>query len=205
VHCKSGICNWQSCKPQACNDPDEHVRTNRPSAELGPIRGTDYPPVFEEDVEYVETVHRLSDYLSKGDHEAAMGLFDDSMKKAGDAAFWDRTWSQLQKQAGDFVKTGDSVAGRKDEAGQTYVIVHHTLVFSKSSLVQRTVLNLEGQVAGLFFLPGAVKLDQGGQRTDSGSKDAGQELALPDGPTETEVTIESQPGFPLQGSLTLPR
>jgi len=163
-----------------------------------------YPPVLPEDEEFVEEAHRLTGYLAKGEYKAAIDMFDAVVKnKAGEEAVWEQTWNRLRKQNGDFVKIGESVAGRTKEGGQTYVIVHHTLVFARSPLIQRSVFNLEGQVAGIFFLPGEVKLDY--TKKDRPSKQADSpNQSLPAGLTETEVTIESQPGYPLQGSLTRP-
>ncbi|MDD4080471.1 MAG: alpha/beta fold hydrolase [Eubacteriales bacterium] len=125
--------------------------------------------------------------LQAGNEEAALLMMDGTMKGAM-AGQLKALWAQLTMAGGEFLETGAWRASEQDG----FNIIELTLVFSNVKLIQRTVLDGENQVAGLFFTPGEVPEDE-------------PEVAeLPEGVREEAVTVDAGRGYPLEGTLSLP-
>jgi len=127
----------------------------------------------------------LTQFLNTADETSALQLMDTNMQDAmrGKLA---STWESLTKSAGAFVKT-DNFTGFSTKG---YDILELTLVFEKTTLVQRTVFNDDNLISGLFFSPGKVE---------------NTIKTIPAGITDEKITVDSGQGFPLDGLLTLPQ
>ncbi len=130
---------------------------------------------------------QLTDHLKNGDSAAAMAMMDETMRKAMEGKL-EGVWSQLLASAGAFVESGSYAGTIADE----FEVLEMTLVFEKASLIQRVVFDSQNRIAGLFFRNGVVA-----------SPSAASEV--PAGIRELDVTVDAGTGFPLPGSLTLPK
>lgn len=91
----------------------------------------------------------LVDLLVKGNYEAVVENFDDTMKKALPADKLKQVWDSLIVQAGPFV---EQTAVRKEKILQ-YDVVFVTCKFEKAVLDAKVVFNNKRQISGLFFVP----------------------------------------------------
>jgi len=132
-----------------------------------------------------EKSSRLAEYLDTADEASALSLMDERMQKAMQGIL-NITWQSLTKLGGDFVELGDYTGFK----ASGYDIFEITLVFEKTTFVQRTVFNTEDLIAGLYFRPGKVEV---------------QTTNIPDSVTETAVTVDAGAGYPLDGLLTTPK
>lgn len=165
------------------------------------VEKSEEPAASATDEEYIQAAHRLTGHFARGDYEALLAMFDETMKAAGGGRndLWEQSWNKVKEYGGDFEKIGVSVAGREKDGDREYAVVKHDLIFSRARFIQRTAFSLDGKVAGLFFLPGQITVD-----ADGAAKYQPSKKSQPEGLVETEVTIESQPGLPLKGTLTRP-
>ncbi len=127
----------------------------------------------------------LLDHVRAGEEEAAFEMMDDTMRGAL-AGQITGMWAQLVALGGEFEGAGHYSA--LEEGG--YEIILLELRFDQMSLIQRTVFDEEGQVAGLFFAPGSIE-PEAGEDTVPGLK-------------ELPLTVDAGEGYPLDGLLTLP-
>lgn len=141
--------------------------------------------------ERVEALHALAvqftDCLNTGDTSAAMAMLDDATTTELDGKLAE-TWTQITGSAGAFVETGAYVGMTTGE----YEALEMTLVFEYATVVQRVVFDSEHQITGLRYRNGKVE-------------DAAVANVLPDGITETAVTVDAGEGYPLDGMLTMPK
>lgn len=137
--------------------------------------------------EFVALAHRVTALFESGDIDTLLGMMSEELANALSTEEWAATWSQLTQQMGEYMGKGDH---RHTEL-EGYATVEHTLHFKNGDLIQRTSFNDDGQLAGIYFTLGSVNAEK-------------EEANLPDGLSEQEVQIESQPGYPLNGTLTLP-
>ena len=126
----------------------------------------------------------LLDHMKAGDEDAVLAMMDDSMKGAMKGQV-KALWDSLLASFGAFQEAG----ARRASSAEGYDVIELTLVFDRAKLIQRTVFDGGGRVAGLFFVPGEVAEKAG---------------ALPAGVSEQAVTVDAGTGFPLEGTLTLP-
>ncbi|MDR1604514.1 MAG: alpha/beta fold hydrolase [Gracilibacteraceae bacterium] len=144
--------------------------------------------------ERVEELHTLSvrftEYLATGETVAADAMMSDAMKKAMDGKLA-ATWSQLADSLGAFAETGAYVG----LVSEGYDVLEMTLVFAGGTVVQRTVFDEDDLITGLFFRNGQV---------ESNTAAPAPAAELPDGVTETAITVDAGEGYPLAGKLTLP-
>ena len=127
----------------------------------------------------------LLEYIRAGEEEEALGMMDDTMRGALTEQIAGM-WAQLAALGGEFEGAGHYSA--LEEGG--YEIILLELRFDQMSLIQRTVFDEEGQVAGLFFAPGSIE-PEAGEDTVPGLK-------------ELPLTVDAGEGYPLDGLLTLP-
>lgn len=153
------------------------------------------PTVLPKD-ELVHAALELTILFDGGNYDDIVLLMNAEMAEASPAESLQKLWEAALAQYGTFKKTGGSRAGHTDG----YDIVEHTLYFENGSLVQRTVYDADGRVAGLFFRLGEVEED-----SNSASENDAASPALPEGTTEKEITFESQDNYTIQGTLTLPK
>ncbi|MDR1065564.1 MAG: alpha/beta fold hydrolase [Oscillospiraceae bacterium] len=114
--------------------------------------------------------------LQGGDSDEILAFMDGAMKTAfADTA--GELWGQLTSAYGAFSGAGESE--RADAEG--YEIILTEVFFANAALIQRTVIDEDGRVAGLFFSEGT--LSGGGGET---------------------VTFSADPRYPISGTLTLP-
>lgn len=143
------------------------------------------------DAARTETLHTLSqtltEHLNAGDESAALAMMDETMQKAM-AGKVGEVWQGLTAALGAFSKTGSYVALREKD----YDVLEMTLMFEQGNMIQRTVFDSEGLVAGLFFRDGEVM-------------DETALSPLPDTVEERAVTVDAGEGYPLDGLLTLPK
>lgn len=135
-------------------------------------------------LEQAETLLRL---IREGDEEAALGMMDDTMRAAL-AGQIGTMWPQLGALGGDFEGTGEAQPLSQD--GFDIVILE--LQFSNLTLIQRTVFDGQGKVAGLFFAPGSLTP----QTIEPKGEEDMKEIAL---------TVDAGEGYPLDALLTFPR
>lgn len=129
---------------------------------------------------------QLTASLEFNDEAATMAFMTAEMQDAlkGQTA---ALWAGLLDQLGSFEDMEDSVLKTEGD----YVIAETVLVFSKGTVVQRTVFDREGLVAGLFFQNVQKRLAQ-------------TETVLSADITEVPVTVDAGEGFLLDGLLTMP-
>ena len=106
---------------------------------------------FPPDDKLIEAAHTATDNFVQGKVDVFYETLDDTMKKY-DAKFYDTAWNSVIAQYGAYQKMGKT----RVLTMQGYRVVEHTLEFEKQKLIQRTVFNNDGKVAGFFFLPGEV-------------------------------------------------
>jgi dienelactone hydrolase len=128
--------------------------------------------------------------LEKGDFEAAVRDFDETMLKSFGPDKLEAMWTkQLQEKLGAFKK---QTAARREQL-QGYEIVLITCEFEKATLDARVVFGKTGKIAGLGFVPTAPP-----------AKYEPPAYADPAGFEETEVTVGSG-DWALPGTLTIPK
>ena len=135
-------------------------------------------------LEQAETLLRL---IREGDEEAALLMMDDTMRNAL-AGQISTMWTQLAALGGEFEGTGEAQSLSQDG----FDIVLLELRFKNLTLIQRTVFDGQGKVAGLFFAPGSL--------TPQVPEITGEELRV----KEIALTVDAGEGYPLDALLTLP-
>lgn len=135
-------------------------------------------------MEQAETLLRL---IREGDEEAALFLMDDTMRNAL-AGQISTMWQQLAALGGEYKGTGEAQPLSQDG----FYIVLLELQFSNLTLIQRTVFDGQGKVAGLFFAPGSLTP----QTIEPKGEEDMKEIAL---------TVDAGEGYPLDALLTLPQ
>ena len=95
------------------------------------------------------------DLLAKSDFAGAAARYDNTMRGALPEPKLQETWQSLEKQAGQFKKR---LKTRTLKAGG-YDIALVTCEFEQAKLDVKVVMNAQGEVAGLFFLPGTAEAD----------------------------------------------
>jgi uncharacterized protein len=95
------------------------------------------------------------DLLVKGDFAGAVARHDTTMQSAMPESKLRETWQTLEKQAGQFKKR---LKTRTLKTGG-YDVALVTCEFEKTKLDVKVVLNSQGEVAGLFFLPSTSDVD----------------------------------------------
>lgn len=96
-------------------------------------------------------------------------------------------WNSLLKQVGNYKRAIDV----RTEKADPYVVVYVTCEFEKLDLDVKIVLNREGKISGLFFLPASPKSYSIPSYVDIGKF------------REEDITIGSTE-FPLPGKITVP-
>jgi Lysophospholipase len=187
-------------------DSDGQARYRSRKRTARPARDYSIPlPAHKTDDDYIKVAHRLTNELANGDYESMIAIFEGPMKYLDSLAGWQRSWDYIIEGAGDFQGIGASVAGREKINGFEHMVVKHDLVFSRHPHIQSTVFDSWGQVVGLLIFPGKLKADDDGQvRYQASQPPPAVSKDLPDGVLETDVFIESMPGFPIIGTLTRP-
>ena len=135
----------------------------------------------------LEQVGALLRYISEGDEEAALGMMDDTMRKAL-AGQIGTMWPQLTALGGEFEGTGEA----QSLSQEGFDIVLLELRFKNLTLIQRVAFDGQGRVAGLFFAPGSL------------TPQAQEESSAVD-MNEIALTVDAGEGYPLDALLTLPR
>ncbi|MCE7934158.1 MAG: alpha/beta fold hydrolase [Chlorobi bacterium CHB2] len=136
----------------------------------------------------VGTAQQFVGHLSAGRYADAVAMMDATMQSAMPEAKLKELWGQLQQQLGQFTAlTGETRA----EKLQGYDICYVACKFTNQHLDAKVVMDPQGKIAGLFFLPA---------KSQSG--------ALPDyviqgSFTEQEVKVGSGQ-WELPGTLTIP-
>jgi len=95
------------------------------------------------------------DLLAKGDFAGAAGRYDTTMRTALPEPKLRDAWHSVEGQAGPFKKR---LQTRLIKAGG-YDVALVTCEFERAKLDAKVVMNAEGQVAGLFFLPSTAEVD----------------------------------------------
>lgn len=120
--------------------------------------------------------------LQKGDEEGALNMMDSTMQglmKGSVASFW----PTLSASGGEFLGTGIHAMSSVDG----YRIIELELRFERQQLIQRTVFDAQGLVAGLFFKPGKLAVEP-----------------APEGVLEKELVVNAGTGFPVDGLYCRP-
>jgi hypothetical protein len=95
---------------------------------------------------------RASDFvrlLAAGDFAVAAKAFDPTMAAALPADKLQQAWNALIAQAGPF----QSQTGVRTATEQGFAVAHVTCRFAQRSVDVKVVLNRDGQIAGLWFMP----------------------------------------------------
>ena len=92
---------------------------------------------------------RFVGQMESGRFEECMSMMDGAMKKALPVGKLQVLWDSLEGQAGPFVSIEKT---RRADQGN-YHITLVTCRFGKGLLDVKVVLDMDGRVAGLFFLP----------------------------------------------------
>lgn len=87
--------------------------------------------------------------LSSGDFGAAVEMFDATMTSKMSAEKLEETWQALVAQAGSF--KGQAAPQKKEVPGYDVYLI--PCRFEKASLNTQVAFDLQGEIAGLFFLP----------------------------------------------------
>jgi dienelactone hydrolase len=95
------------------------------------------------------------DLLARGDFAAAVARYDKTMQTALPELKLRDTWRSVETQAGRFKKR---LHTRMVKAGG-YDVALVTCEFERAKLDTKVVKNSQGEVAGLFFLPGTAAVD----------------------------------------------
>lgn len=128
---------------------------------------------------------QFAEYLNEKNTDAAMAMMDEAMTDAMDGKL-ESTWTQLGDSLGTFIRADNYIG----ITSGNYEALELTLVFEKGNIVQRVVFDSDNRISGLRFRNGEVE------------QAVTQEL--PEGITETDVTVDAGDGYPLAGKLTLP-
>lgn len=144
-------------------------------------------PDSEREATLRERAGTLLGFIREGDEEAALFMMDDTMRNAL-AGQINTMWTQLAALGGEYEGMGEAQLLSQD--GLDVVLVE--LRFKSLTLIQRTVFNGEGKVAGLFFAPGSLAP----QAPEIKDEDKRAE--------ETALTVDAGEGYPLDALLTLP-
>ena len=91
----------------------------------------------------------ITENFIKGNYEAITETFDGNMKAALSAKQLETVWQQLQAACGSYKKSGIP----EKKVIQGYDAIEFLVEFERAKLIQRTVFDKQGKVAGLFFLP----------------------------------------------------
>ena len=134
-------------------------------------------------LEQAETLLRL---IREGDEEAALLMMDDTMRNAL-AGQISTMWPQLAALGGEYKGTGEAQSLSQDG----FDIVLLELRFKNLTLIQRTVFDGQGKVAGLFFAPGSLTP----QTIEPKGEEDMEEIAL---------RVDAGEGYPLDALLALP-
>lgn len=126
--------------------------------------------------------------LQKGDYEASVKHFDETMVKAAPPEKMKQVWEMVIRQVGPF-KTQKGVW---TESLSAYDIVYVTCEFEKASLDIKVVFNKNKQITGQFFVP--PKPAEEYIPPDYAKKDSFSEREL-------EIGVE---GWKVPGTLSLP-
>lgn len=98
----------------------------------------------------VATARQFVGHLTTNQYADAVAMMDATMKSAMPEAKLNELWAQLQQQFGQFVKlTGET----RNEKVQQYDICYVACQFAKQYLDVKVVMDQQGKIAGLFFLP----------------------------------------------------
>lgn len=127
-------------------------------------------------------------FIREGDEEAALFMMDDTMRNAL-AGQIGTMWTQLAALGGEFKGTGEAQLLSQDG----FDVVLLEVQFSNLTLIQRTVFDGQGKVAGLFFAPGSL--------TPQVPEITGEELRV----KKIALTVDAGEGYPLDALLTLPQ
>ncbi len=131
----------------------------------------------------------MVDALSRGEFEASVRDFDETMRKLSGPDKMAALWKQLSGQFGAFQRrSGD----RRDKLGN-YDLVLVTSVFEKQTFDFRVVFSPDGRIAGLQTVPTAPPAIY-----------APPDYADPKTFFETEVVVGEEP-WTLPGTLTRPK
>lgn len=91
--------------------------------------------------------------LSGGDYEAAVEMFDNTMKSALPKEKLKEVWQALEAQCGTFEIQGDI----RQNKIQQYDVIYVPCQFEKTTLDGKVVFGQEGLIAGLFFVPAGTE------------------------------------------------
>ena len=141
----------------------------------------------EREAVLLDSAGTLLGFIREGDEEAALGMMDDTMRNAL-AGQIGTMWTQLAALGGEYEGTGEAQVLSQDG----FDVVLLELRFKNLTLIQRTVFDGQGKVAGLFFAPGSL-MPQVPEVT--GGEERMKEIAL---------TVDAGEGYPLDALLTLP-
>ena len=137
----------------------------------------------------VATAQQFVGHLSANRYADAVAMMDATMKSAMPEAKLKELWEGLQQQLGKFVKpTGET----RTENVQQYNICYVVCQFASQHLDVKVVMNQQGAVAGLFFLPAKAQSGALPGYVQQGKF------------TEHEVTVGGGE-WKLPGTLTLPK
>ena len=125
--------------------------------------------------------------LEKGDYEASVKDFDETMTKLVSPEKMKQVWETVLKQVGKLKQQ----KGVRTESVPNYDIVYVTCEFDKAALDVKVVFNKKKQIAGQFFTPPPVPYKPPG-------------YADPDAFTETELQFGKQ-GWKLPATLSIPK
>ena len=134
--------------------------------------------------EHADALLRL---IREGDEAAALLMMDETMSAAMTGQIG-AMWPQLTALGGEFEGTGEAQALSQDG----FDIVLLELRFKNLTLIQRTVFDGNGKVAGLFFAPGSLT-PPAPETNDENNRTQ-----------ETALTVDAGEGYPLDALLTLP-
>lgn len=139
----------------------------------------------------VAAAQNFIDALIAGDFDGAVAIFDETMADAMPADKLGATWETLIKQIGAY----QGQAGTRSERQGAHDIVYITLEFERAQLDAKVVLDVEGRVAGLWFVP---------PQTVAGAEDdVPPAYVAADSFHEQDVVVGASP-WTLPGTLTMP-
>ena len=142
----------------------------------------------EREAVLLDSAGTLLRFIRESDEEAALFMMDDTMRAAL-AGQIGTMWTQLAALGGEFKGTGEAQLLSQDG----FDVVLLELQFSNLTLIQRTVFDGQGKVAGLFFAPGSL--------TPQAPEQNGEEEHV----NEIALTVDAGEGYPLDALLTLPQ
>ncbi len=161
----------------ACGEPKaQQPETQQPETQKPEAQQS------EGEKDLVQISKQITEKLSRSEYDEIAGFMGDQMKTLS-AKDWEKIWDETESGFGAFQKTGEFTQFETDG----YDVVELELICENGTAIQRTVFDSQGLVAGFFMKAGPIKSD------------------LPEGITEQEITFDSQPGFPIYGTLTMPK